>query len=286
MLTALQRHSTISMDTHCSTHTLAALQTLTALYRYSPISTDTRCSPKTLPALYRHSLLSAYTCCTPKTLTTLYRHSLLSTDIHCSPKTLTDLYIYSLLFTDTHCSLQTHFALHRHSSISTDTHCSLQILTALQRLTKFLQTLTALHIHLLLSSLYIYIQRSLQKRLLSISITALNRYFTALHRHSLLSTDTQCTLRTPQLSTKTLLVSTDTHLQFAEFVYPATPVRTVDAVDAVVENFSLRVWVRKYLQQAQHTASQLVSLNRLSVGCGTTPRRQSGTIYGFCLVSA
>ena len=30
----------------------------------------------------------------------------------------------------------------------------------------------------------------------------------------------------------------------------------------------------------------VVSLNRLSVGCGTTPRRQSGTIYGFCLVSA
>ena len=28
----------------------------------------------------------------------------------------------------------------------------------------------------------------------------------------------------------------------------------------------------------------LVSLNRLSVGGGTTPRRQSGHIYGFCFV--
>ena len=32
--------------------------------------------------------------------------------------------------------------------------------------------------------------------------------------------------------------------------------------------------------------SKLVSLNRLSVGCGTTPIGQSGLINGFCLVSA
>ena len=30
----------------------------------------------------------------------------------------------------------------------------------------------------------------------------------------------------------------------------------------------------------------VVSLNRLSVGCGTTPRRQSGYINGFCLGSS
>ena len=31
---------------------------------------------------------------------------------------------------------------------------------------------------------------------------------------------------------------------------------------------------------------EVVSLNRLSFGCGTTPRRQSGYINGFCLGSS
>ena len=34
------------------------------------------------------------------------------------------------------------------------------------------------------------------------------------------------------------------------------------------------------------TIRQVVSLNRLSFGCGTTPRRQSGYIKGFCLGSS
>ena len=34
------------------------------------------------------------------------------------------------------------------------------------------------------------------------------------------------------------------------------------------------------------TGNDVVSLNRLSVGCGTTPRRQSGYINGFCLGSS
>ena len=34
------------------------------------------------------------------------------------------------------------------------------------------------------------------------------------------------------------------------------------------------------------SASKIVSLNRLSVGCGTTPRRQFGYINGFCLGSS
>ena len=46
--------------------------------------------------------------------------------------------------------------------------------------------------------------------------------------------------------------------------------------------------VRPYFQiQLTVTAAwswnELVSLNRLSVGYGTTPRRQSGYLVGFCL---
>ena len=32
------------------------------------------------------------------------------------------------------------------------------------------------------------------------------------------------------------------------------------------------------------TVGKVVSLNRLSVGCGTAPRRQSGYLVGFCLL--
>ena len=38
-----------------------------------------------------------------------------------------------------------------------------------------------------------------------------------------------------------------------------------------------------FLRWQYLTPHTLVSLNRLSVGCGTTPRRQSGYLVGFCL---
>ena len=37
------------------------------------------------------------------------------------------------------------------------------------------------------------------------------------------------------------------------------------------------------LARSHRFCSSLVSLNRLSVGCGATPRRQSGYLVGFCL---
>ena len=44
---------------------------------------------------------------------------------------------------------------------------------------------------------------------------------------------------------------------------------------------------RQFLKTGRNNSDYpVVSLSRLSVGCGTTPRRQSGTIYGFRLVSA
>ena len=42
----------------------------------------------------------------------------------------------------------------------------------------------------------------------------------------------------------------------------------------------------EYGRQAFIVVSDIVSLNRLSVRCGTTPKRQSGYINGFCLDSS
>ena len=44
---------------------------------------------------------------------------------------------------------------------------------------------------------------------------------------------------------------------------------------------SVRKWVTAFSASLE---GAIVSLNRLSVGCGTTPRRQSGHICGFCFV--
>jgi len=48
----------------------------------------------------------------------------------------------------------------------------------------------------------------------------------------------------------------------------------------------VRCWSKLTPRFFTRSDVEIVSLNRLSVGCGTTPRRQSGLINDFCLVSA
>ena len=61
------------------------------------------------------------------------------------------------------------------------------------------------------------------------------------------------------------------------------PVDGIDYVENQTRRNNLRIDGVAEVTAETWADTEVVSLNRLSVGCGATPRRQSGYLVGFCL---